>query len=77
MRECARHIRGPRAGLECEELIAKTQVIARELGGGEHMPCFRTRMAHRFALAHGRRQRLVGRGRLEVALITDEAPVAA
>jgi len=51
--------------------------IARELGGGEHMPCFRTRMAHRFALAHGRRQRLVGRGRLEVALITDEAPVAA
>ena len=32
------------------------------------MPCFRRRVAHRFAEAHGRRQRLLSAARLEAAL---------
>jgi lipoyl(octanoyl) transferase len=39
--------------------------IARERGGDADLGCFRKRMAHRFAQAAGRRQRLVTRGRLE------------
>ncbi len=34
------------------------------------MPCFRRRVAHRFAEAHGRRQRLLSAARLEAALET-------
>jgi lipoyl(octanoyl) transferase len=43
--------------------------VARELGStGAHMPCFRKRMAYRFAEAFGRRQRLVSPARLEAAI---------
>jgi lipoyl(octanoyl) transferase len=49
--------------------------IARELGAEGHLPCFRKRMAYRFAEAFGRRQRLVSAARLEKAL--SGAPVAA
>jgi lipoyl(octanoyl) transferase len=38
--------------------------VAAETGGGEHLPCFRKRMAHRFTEAFGRRQRLVTPERL-------------
>ena len=41
--------------------------LARE-GAGSGMVCFRKRMAHRFAQAAGRRQRLVSRTRLEAAM---------
>jgi lipoyl(octanoyl) transferase len=48
--------------------------VAAETGDGErHLPCFRKRMAWRFAEAHGSRQRLVSAARLEAAL----APVPA
>jgi lipoyl(octanoyl) transferase len=49
--------------------------IARELGADGHLPCFRKRMAYRFAEAFGRRQRLVSATRLERA--TAAAPVLA
>jgi lipoyl(octanoyl) transferase len=49
--------------------------IERELGADGHLPCFRKRMAYRFAEAFGRRQRLVSRARLETAI--DAAPVPA
>jgi lipoate-protein ligase B len=46
--------------------------VATEAGetgmGGRRIPCFRKRMAWRFAEAHGARQRLVSRARLETAL---------
>jgi lipoyl(octanoyl) transferase len=42
--------------------------IARELGGGPHLRCFRKRAAFRFAEAFGRRQRLVSTARLEAAI---------
>ena len=42
--------------------------IAAERGGGPYLPCFRRRMAYAFAQAHGRRQRLVSRARLEAAI---------
>jgi lipoyl(octanoyl) transferase len=48
--------------------------IARETDGEEHLPCFRKRMAFRFAEAFGRRQRLISPARLQAALA---APVAA
>lgn len=35
---------------------------------GESLPCFRKRMGHAFAQAHGRRQRLVSAARLEAAI---------
>jgi lipoate-protein ligase B len=38
--------------------------VARETGRTGSLPCFRKRMAHRFAEAFGRRQRLVSRRRL-------------
>ena len=38
--------------------------VCRETGRADHMDCFRKRMAHRFAEAFGRRQRLVSRRRL-------------
>jgi lipoate-protein ligase B len=47
--------------------------IAAELGdGGRRLPCFRKRMAHRFAEACGRRQRLMSRARLEAALTVED-----
>jgi lipoyl(octanoyl) transferase len=49
--------------------------IARELDADGHLPCFRKRMAHRFAEAFGRRQRLVSATRLETAIAA--APVLA
>jgi lipoate-protein ligase B len=42
--------------------------IARELGAGPHLPCFRKRMAYRFAQAYGHRQRLISPARLELAI---------
>jgi lipoyl(octanoyl) transferase len=49
--------------------------VTRELGTGGHLPCFRKRMAYRFAEAFGRRQRLLSAARLEAAVAA--APVAA
>ena len=49
--------------------------VARELGStGAHMPCFRKRMAYRFAQAFGRRQRLVSRARLQAAIAAAPVP---
>ena len=48
--------------------------ITKETGRGDHLPCFRKRMAFRFAEAFERRQRLVSRVRLEAAM--GAAPVA-
>ena len=42
--------------------------ITRELGRGDHLPCFRKRMAFRFAEAFDHRQRLVSPARLEAAV---------
>ena len=42
--------------------------ITRELGAGDHLPCFRKRMALRLRRGFGRRQRLVSAGRLEAAI---------
>ena len=47
--------------------------IALETGRSGGLPCFRKRMAHAFARAHGRRQRIVPPARLDVA----RAPVPA
>lgn len=50
--------------------------VQQELGRPEDpMPCLRRRVAHRFAEAHGRRQRLVSPARLEAAL--DAVPTGA
>jgi lipoyl(octanoyl) transferase len=49
--------------------------VARELGDDGHLPCFRKRMAYRFAEAFGRRQRLVSAARLQTAI--GAAPVPA
>jgi lipoyl(octanoyl) transferase len=50
--------------------------VARELhSSGSHMPCFRKRMAFRFAEAFGRRQRLVSPARLQATI--GAAPVPA
>jgi hypothetical protein len=48
--------------------------VTRELGTGGHLPCFRKRMAHRFAEAFGRRQRLVSAARLEAAVAAAPVP---
>jgi len=48
--------------------------ITRETGRGEHLACFRRRMAYRFAEAHGRRQRLMSPARLEAALAAAATP---
>jgi lipoyl(octanoyl) transferase len=48
--------------------------VARELGADGHLPCFRKRMAYRFAEAFGRRQRLVSVARLEAAIAADPVP---
>jgi hypothetical protein len=51
--------------------------VTKETGIGEHLACFRKRMAFRLAEALGRRQRLVSRARLETALAGAPAAVAA
>jgi lipoyl(octanoyl) transferase len=52
-----------------EVQMTSVAVEASEGGRGSlHMACFRKRMAWRFAEAHGARQRLVSRARLEAAL---------
>jgi lipoate-protein ligase B len=48
--------------------------IARELSAEGHLPCFRKRMAYRFAEAFGRRQRLVSATRLERAITAASVP---
>jgi lipoyl(octanoyl) transferase len=54
--------------------VAMTSV-ARELGrDGDRVPCFRKRLAYRFAQALGRRQRLVSLARLEAAVAAPAAP---
>ena len=48
--------------------VRMTSIAAEAADPRPHMPCFRKRMAWRFAEAHGARQRLVSRARLEAAL---------
>ena len=48
--------------------------VANEVGSEGHLPCFRKRMAFRFAEAFGRRQRLVSAGRLEAAITAAPVP---
>jgi lipoate-protein ligase B len=48
--------------------------IARETGSADHLPCFRKRMAYRFAEAFGRRQRLVSAARLEASIAAAALP---
>jgi len=55
--------------------VQMTSVAVEAPGPGPHLPCFRKRMAWRFAEAHGARQRLVSRARLEAALA--DAPALA
>ncbi len=50
--------------------------VTKETGTGEHLACFRKRMAFRLAEALGRRQRLVSRARLEAALAQVPASAA-
>ena len=50
--------------------------VTRELRTGDHLPCFRKRMAHRLAEALGARQRLVPLPRLERALAAAATSVA-
>jgi lipoate-protein ligase B len=55
------------------EGVRMTSLLREAAGAGEMLRCFRRRAAFRFAEAHGLRQRLVSRARLERAL----SPVAA
>jgi lipoate-protein ligase B len=48
--------------------VRMTSVAAEAADAGPHLPCFRKRVAWRFAQAHGSRQRLMSRARLEAAL---------
>jgi lipoyl(octanoyl) transferase len=57
--------------------VAMTSVAAESAGAPPFLPCFRKRMAWRFAEAHGARQRLVSRARLESALRDAPAPALA
>jgi len=43
--------------------------VSRETGRANSLPCFRKRMAYRFAEAYGRRQRLVSLARIESGVI--------
>ena len=54
--------------------VRMTSVAAESADAGPHLPCFRKRMAWRFAQEHGARQRLVSRARVEAALA--RTPVA-
>jgi lipoyl(octanoyl) transferase len=44
--------------------VRMTSVLRETAGRGDILPCFRKRAAHRFAEAHGRRQRLVSPARV-------------
>ena len=55
--------------------VRMTSIAAETRDPGPHLPCFRKRMAWRFAQAHGSRQRLVSRARLEAALDAAPAPL--
>ncbi|MCW3019689.1 MAG: lipB [Solirubrobacterales bacterium] len=44
--------------------VVMTSIAQETSGAGEGVPCFRRRVAHAFAQAHGRRQRLVSPARL-------------
>jgi lipoate-protein ligase B len=57
--------------------VRMTSVAVEAPDAGPHLACFRKRMAWRFAQAHGARQRLVSRARLEAALERHAAPVGA
>ena len=48
--------------------------VAQEVGSDGHLPCFRKRMAFRFAEAFGRRQRLISAARLKAAIAGDRVP---
>jgi lipoyl(octanoyl) transferase len=48
--------------------VRMTSIAAEAADGERHLPCFRKRMAWRFAEAHGARQRLVSPARLQAAL---------
>jgi lipoyl(octanoyl) transferase len=50
--------------------------VARETGRPDSLPNFRRRIAHRFAEAFGRRQRLVSDRRLDIDAAPREVPVA-
>ncbi len=50
--------------------VRMTSLLRETAGTGELLRCFRRRMAHAFAQAHGRRQRIVSHRRLETALGT-------
>ncbi len=50
--------------------------VAAQRGEGPHLPCLRKRVAHRLAVAMDRRQRLVSRARLEVALAGQGSPLS-
>jgi lipoate-protein ligase B len=51
--------------------------VAQESGTDGHLPCFRKRMAFRFAEAFGRRQRLISAARLEAAIAAAPVPASA
>jgi lipoyl(octanoyl) transferase len=57
--------------------VTMTSVAAESAAPGPFLPCFRKRMAWRFAQAHGARQRLVSRARLEAALQAAAVPASA
>jgi lipoyl(octanoyl) transferase len=57
--------------------VQMTSVAVEAADAGPHMDCFRKRMAWRFAQAHGSRQRLMSRARLEAALGAGAAAVPA
>jgi lipoyl(octanoyl) transferase len=48
--------------------VRMTSIAAEASDRGPHLPCFRKRMAWRFAEAHGARQRLVSLARVEAAV---------
>jgi lipoate-protein ligase B len=50
--------------LPCGLEHVRVTSVCKETGRADHLDCFRKRMAHRFAEAFGRRQRLVSLNRL-------------
>jgi lipoyl(octanoyl) transferase len=56
--------------------VAMTSIAQESGRAADLLPCFRKRMAHRFAEAHGLRQRLISPARLEAAVAPAVASVA-
>src|SRR3954463_3490019 len=54
--------------------VRMTSIAAEASDRGPHLPCFRKRMAWRFAEAHGARQRLMSLARLEAAIAGAAVP---